>query len=79
MRDSASYDLALVSVAAVEAGGGAVHSARFVLGEVAQQPWRVEAASDRVLHGAAGHGRDDFKTPLARRVLAGVLAETASP
>jgi xanthine dehydrogenase YagS FAD-binding subunit len=36
---------------------------------------RVEAAADAVLQGAQGQGHNDFKIPLARRVLAGVVAE----
>jgi xanthine dehydrogenase YagS FAD-binding subunit len=35
------------------------------------------AAADAVLRGAQGHGHNDFKIPLARRVLAGVLGEAA--
>ncbi|RYY92793.1 MAG: xanthine dehydrogenase family protein subunit M, partial [Comamonadaceae bacterium] len=34
-------------------------------------------AADAVLQGARGQGDNDFKIPLARRVLAGVLAEAA--
>jgi xanthine dehydrogenase YagS FAD-binding subunit len=30
-----------------------------------------------VLQGAQGHGHNDFKIPLARRVLAAVLADAA--
>ena len=37
-----------------------------------------DAAADAVLHGAQGHGHNDFKIPLTRRVLAGVLSEAAS-
>jgi xanthine dehydrogenase YagS FAD-binding subunit len=37
----------------------------------------TEAAADAVLQGARGQGHNDFKIPLARRVLAGVLAEAA--
>ena len=36
------------------------------------------AAADAVLAGARGQGHNDFKIPLARRVLAGVLAEASS-
>jgi xanthine dehydrogenase YagS FAD-binding subunit len=35
------------------------------------------AAGDAVLQGAHGQGHNDFKIPLARRVLAGVLGEAA--
>ena len=34
-----------------------------------------EAATDTVLHGARGQGHNDFKIPLLRRVIAGVLTE----
>lgn len=45
-------------------------------GQPAQQ--RVfDAAADAVLQGARGQGHNDFKIPLTRRVLAGVLAEAA--
>ena len=36
---------------------------------------RVEAAADALLQGAHGQGHNDFKIPLARRVLASVVAE----
>jgi xanthine dehydrogenase YagS FAD-binding subunit len=36
---------------------------------------RVEAAADALLQGAQGQGHNDFKIPLARRVLASVVAE----
>jgi xanthine dehydrogenase YagS FAD-binding subunit len=35
------------------------------------------AAADAVLHGARGQGHNDFKIPLTRRVLAGVLAQAS--
>lgn len=91
VRDRASYAFALVSVAAiVDAQEGEVRGARIALGGVAHKPWRVEeaeraavgpleqgarAAADRLLQGAQGRGGNDFKIPLARRVVAGVLAE----
>jgi xanthine dehydrogenase YagS FAD-binding subunit len=91
VRDRASYAFALVSVAAIVDGeGGTIRSARFACGGLAHKPWRVEdaeraatgaltdaaqAAADRLLQGAKGQGDNDFKIPLARRVLAGVLAE----
>jgi xanthine dehydrogenase YagS FAD-binding subunit len=37
------------------------------------------AAGDAVLQGARGHGHNDFKIPLVRRVLAGVLAQACQP
>jgi xanthine dehydrogenase YagS FAD-binding subunit len=94
VRDRASYAFALVSVAAiVDAGGGTIRNARFAFGGIAHQPWRVEAAeqavagapvtqvdaaADVVLQGARGQGDNDFKLPLVRRVLAGVLAEAGA-
>ena len=36
-----------------------------------------DAAADAVLQGARGQGHNDFKIPLTRRVLAGVLQEAA--
>jgi xanthine dehydrogenase YagS FAD-binding subunit len=42
------------------------------------QPHAFEAAADAVLQGAQGRGHNDFKVPLARRVIAGVLAEAAA-
>lgn len=51
VRDRASYDFALVSVAAaLEMDGGAIRSARIVLGGVASKPWRAEGA-ERTLIG----------------------------
>ena len=38
-----------------------------------------KAAADAVLSGAQGQGSNDFKIPLTRRVLAGVLAEATRP
>jgi xanthine dehydrogenase YagS FAD-binding subunit len=68
---------------------GRVRSARIALGGVAHKPWRVEeaeqsmsdqapaaaaeAAADRLLEDARGHGTNDFKIPLARQTLAAVL------
>jgi xanthine dehydrogenase YagS FAD-binding subunit len=43
-------------------------------GQPAQQR-AFDAASDAVLQGARGQGHNDFKIPLTRRVLAGVLTE----
>ncbi len=37
-----------------------------------------ESAADRVLNGAHGQGHNEFKIPLTRRVLAGVLTEATS-
>jgi xanthine dehydrogenase YagS FAD-binding subunit len=63
VRDRASYEFALVSVAAgLELDSGAIRSARLVLGGVAPKPWRVTAAEqmlvgktpDAALFSAAG-------------------------
>jgi len=43
-------------------------------GQPAQQR-AFDAAADAVLQGARGQGHNDFKIPLTRRVLAGVLSE----
>ena len=51
VRDRASYEFALISVAAaLELNGGTIRSARIVLGGVAHKPWRVTGA-ERVLIG----------------------------
>jgi xanthine dehydrogenase YagS FAD-binding subunit len=92
-RASYAFALVSVA-AIVDAEGGAVRAARFALGGVAHRPWRVPAAeqalagrtageaandaADAALQGARGRGDNDFKIPLARRVLAGVLAEAAA-
>jgi xanthine dehydrogenase YagS FAD-binding subunit len=81
VRDRASYAFALVSVAAIVAADGV---ARMAFGGLAPKPWRVEAAdglrdgdaiADAVLEGAVGHGGNDFKIPLARRVIRSVLRD----
>jgi xanthine dehydrogenase YagS FAD-binding subunit len=47
VRDRASYEFALVAVAAaLELDGGVVRDARIVLGGVAHKPWRAYAAED---------------------------------
>jgi xanthine dehydrogenase YagS FAD-binding subunit len=94
VRDRASYAFALVSVAAiVDCARGKIRSARLAFGGLAQKPWRVpqaeqklagapantasfNAAANAVLEGARGYGGNDFKIPLTRRTLHGVLAET---
>jgi xanthine dehydrogenase YagS FAD-binding subunit len=94
VRDRASYAFALVSVAAiVDCAQGKIRSARLAFGGLAQKPWRVpqaeqklagaaantasfNAAANAVLEGARGYGGNDFKIPLTRRTLHGVLAET---
>jgi xanthine dehydrogenase YagS FAD-binding subunit len=51
VRDRASYEFALVSVAAaLELDGGTIRKARLALGGVAHKPWRVESA-ERMLTG----------------------------
>ncbi len=93
VRDRASYAFALVSVAAiVDSAQGKIRSARLAFGGLAQKPWRVpqaeqklagapantasfNAAANAVLEGARGYGGNDFKIPLTRRSLHGVLAE----
>jgi xanthine dehydrogenase YagS FAD-binding subunit len=78
----------------VDAAGGTIRNARVAFGGLAHKPWRVEAAeqtlanagladatqpaADAVLQGARGQGDNDFKIPLVRRVLAGVLAEAGA-
>ncbi|HZZ34469.1 MAG TPA: FAD binding domain-containing protein, partial [Caulobacteraceae bacterium] len=80
VRDRAAYAGALVSVAA--AGD------RFALGGVALKPWRARGAEAALAGGAdpaeaahaelaqaQGHGRNDFKITLARRLLAAAIEE----
>src|SRR5205807_1852258 len=51
VRDRASYEFALVSVAAaLELDNGVIRSARIALGGVAHKPWRAESA-ERLLTG----------------------------
>ena len=94
VRDRASYAFALVSVAAiVDSAQGKIRSARLAFGGLAQKPWSVpeaeqklagapadtasfNTAANAVLEGARGYGGNDFKIPLTRRTLHGVLAET---
>jgi xanthine dehydrogenase YagS FAD-binding subunit len=53
VRDRASYEFALVAVAAaLDMDGGTVRDARVVLGGVAHKPWRARAAED-LLRGQA--------------------------
>jgi xanthine dehydrogenase YagS FAD-binding subunit len=57
LRDRASYEFALVSVAAaIDVAGGTIRAARLALGGVATVPWRAHAA-ERVLVGAAAEQR----------------------
>jgi xanthine dehydrogenase YagS FAD-binding subunit len=83
VRDRSSYAFALVSVAAIIQPDG---TGRVALGGVAPQPWRKEAAeqrmpdgakavSDQLLAGARPTHDNAFKIPLVQRTLAAVLAE----
>ena len=92
-RASYAFALVSVA-AIVDGAGGRVRSARLAFGGVAHKPWRVPAAeqaladtqadgaasdaADALLQGAQGRGDNDFKIPLLRRVLAGVLAEATA-
>lgn len=81
VRDRASYAFALVSVA--------VAGNQIALGGVAYKPWRASkaeaalssgataiAAAEAELADAKGYGGNDFKIPLARRIIASTLAES---
>lgn len=83
VRDRSSYAFALVSVAAIIQPDG---SGRVALGGVAHKPWRVEAAEQKMSHGAKAVAdqllagakpthENAFKIPLVQRTLAAVLAE----
>jgi xanthine dehydrogenase YagS FAD-binding subunit len=92
-RASYAFALVSVA-AIVDAADGVLRAGRIAFGGLAHKPWRVEAAeqalvnrkpadaasdaADAALQGARGQGDNDFKIPLARRVLAGVLAEAAA-
>jgi xanthine dehydrogenase YagS FAD-binding subunit len=80
VRDRASYAFALVSVAVV--------GRQVALGGVASKPWRAAkteaalkagadlgAAADAELAEAHGFGGNDFKIPLARRMIVRTLAD----
>jgi xanthine dehydrogenase YagS FAD-binding subunit len=91
-RASYAFALVSVA-AIVDARVGTIRAARLAFGGLAHEPWRVAAAeqaladaradgaaaaaADAVLQGAHGQGHNDFKIPLTRRVIAGVLAEAA--
>jgi xanthine dehydrogenase YagS FAD-binding subunit len=50
VRDRASYEFALISVAAaLELSGGMIRSARIALGGVAHKPWRANAAEQSLI------------------------------
>lgn len=80
VRDRASYAFALVSVA--------VAGDRLAIGGVAHKPWRAKRAeaalqsgagpmeaADVELEAATGHGYNDFKIPLARRMMSRMLTQ----
>lgn len=84
VRDRASYAFALVSVGAIVQADG---SARFAVGGVAPQPWRVEVAEAEIkkgvkaftallLQGAQPTDDNAFKLPLVERTVAAVLSDT---
>jgi xanthine dehydrogenase YagS FAD-binding subunit len=81
VRDRASYAFALVSVA--------VAGNQIALGGVAYKPWRASKAEAAMASGASpteaaeaemtsarGHGGNDFKIPLARRIIVSTLAQS---
>ncbi len=54
VRDRASYAFALVSIAAiVDSTRGRIHSARLAFGGLAQKPWRVPQAEEKLANAAA--------------------------
>jgi xanthine dehydrogenase YagS FAD-binding subunit len=55
-----------------------VSEAEALLADTPAQKPSFQAAADAVLKGARGQGHNDFKIPLTRRVLAGVLAEASA-
>jgi xanthine dehydrogenase YagS FAD-binding subunit len=80
VRDRASYAFALISVA--------VAGDQIALGGVAHKPWRAtraeaalrsgaspETAADAELAAARGHGGNDYKIPLSRRMMIRTLAQ----
>ena len=92
-RASYAFALVSVA-AIVDHADGTLRGGRLAFGGIAHKPWRVpdaegaladappaqaaERAADAVLQGARGQGDNDFKIPLVRRVLAGVLAEATA-
>jgi xanthine dehydrogenase YagS FAD-binding subunit len=69
VRDRASYEFALVSVAAaLDLDGGTIRTARFALGGVAHKPWRSKEA-EQMLAGQAPSV--DLFASAANRALAG--------
>jgi xanthine dehydrogenase YagS FAD-binding subunit len=92
-RASYAFALVSVA-AIVDAADGVVRAGRLAFGGIAHKPWRVEAAenalanakpadaadnaADAILQGAQGQGDNDFKIPLLRRLLGGVMREATS-
>jgi xanthine dehydrogenase YagS FAD-binding subunit len=92
-RASYAFALVSVA-AIVDTADGVIRAGRLAFGGVAPKPWRdaaseralanarpqaaAGAAADTLLQGARGQGDNDFKIPLLRRVLAGVLRESAA-
>ena len=71
MRDRASYEFALVSVAAIVATGrGTIMAARVALGGVAHKPWRSVEAEAALVGGPAT--MDAFRTA-AEAAMAGAV------
>ena len=81
VRDRASYAFALVSVA--------VAGNQIALGGVAYKPWRASkaetalgsgatpvAAAEAEMAAAKGYGGNDFKIPLARRIIVSTIAQS---
>lgn len=95
VRDRASYEFALVSVAVLlSIKNGMIEDARVAFGGVAHKPWRsleaeavlygrsaahdtYLAAADAALARAVGHGHNDFKIELAKRLLVATLTRAA--
>ena len=66
IRDRASYEFALVSVAAaVAVDGGRIRSARLALGGVAHKPWRL-TATEAALRGASLADIEALRSAIAR-------------
>jgi xanthine dehydrogenase YagS FAD-binding subunit len=92
-RASYAFALVSVA-AIVDLADGAVRAGRLAFGGVAHKPWRDDAAdaalagqapaqaaaraADALLAPARGQGDNDFKIPLLRRLLGGVLHQAAS-
>ena len=93
VRDRASYDFALVSVAvALEVRDGVAGDVRIALGGVGTRPWRAHRAEEALrgqrlsvdafreaaaaeLEQARAYGSNEFKIPLASRLIVRALSE----